>query len=153
MSETPVDPDFGEPISPCQYMFLEEAYKCVAPESKVCKHKLCAASYKLFNARTDKAVANIVNGGTISSPPCDVNIEAVLPCATTGKNITMQLLNATGSVMNTRTEKATQFFLFGNKDANVYRGKIAPGTYTIRALMNGVVQPSPKKFTLSGNCI
>ena len=85
VSEIPLN-EYDEPISPCQYMFKEEAYKCIAPESKACGLSACAASYKLYNARTDKEIATFVNGGTIMSPPCDINIEAVLPCFTNGKN-------------------------------------------------------------------
>ena len=151
ISEIPLDPDFGEPISPCQYMFKEEAYKCVAPESKTCGLPACAASYKLYNARTDKVVATIVNGGMIKSPPCDINIEAVLPCFTNGKNVTLQLLNKNETVINTRNE-GTPFFLFGNNKANILAGKIVPGTYKLQAVANGIVQPSPIKFTLSGSC-
>jgi hypothetical protein len=150
VSETPLN-DGGEAISPCQYMFKEEAYKCIAPESKVCGLPACAASYKLYNARTDKVVATIVNGGTITSPPCDINIEAILPCFTNGKKATLQLLNQRNSVISTRNE-SIPFFLFGNDKTNVFPGKIASGTYKIQAVTNGIVQPSPIKFTLSGSC-
>ena len=150
MSETPID-EFDEPISPCQYIFKEEAYKCFAPESNVCGLPACAASYKLYNARKDKVVANVVNGGTITSPPCDLNIEVVLPCATTGKNVSVQLLQPNGTIIRARDE-VEKFFLFGNTKTNIYAGKIASGTYTIQAVANGIVQPSPATFTLAGNC-
>jgi hypothetical protein len=149
VSETPMSR--GEPISPCQYIFKKEAYKCVAPESNVCALPACAASYKLYNAFTDKVVTTIVNGGTIASPPCDVNIEAVLPCATTGKNVTVQLFNQKGSIAKSKDE-VVPFFLFGNNNKDIGAGKIAAGTYKIQALANGVVQPSPVTFTL-GKCV
>lgn len=150
VSETPIS-DFGEPISPCQYIFKEEAYKCVAPESKVCGLPACAASYKLYDARNDKVVAKIVNGRTVTSPPCELNIEVVLPCATTGKNVSVQLLHQNGTVIRARDE-VEKFFLFGNTKTNILAGKIPPGTYIIEAVANGIVQPSPATFTLAGRC-
>jgi hypothetical protein len=150
VSETPIS-DFGEPISPCQYIFKEEAYKCVAPESNVCSLPACAASYKLYNAKNDKFVRNIVNGGTITSPPCDVNIEVVLPCATAGKTVSLQLLHRNGTVISTRDE-VEKFFLFGNSKANIFSGKIASGKYTIQAVENGNILPSPATFTFAGRC-
>jgi hypothetical protein len=151
ISETPLN-DFDEPISDCQYMFLEEAYKCVAPESPTCGLPACAASYKLYNARTDKVVARMVNGGTIRSPPCDMNIEVVLPCATKGKDMTIQLLNQNNTIIRSRNE-SVPFFLFGNIKSNVLAGKLASGTYKIQAVSaTGIVQPSPITFTLSGSC-
>ena len=156
VSEIPIaefDDDYTEPISPCQYMFKEEAYKCVAPESATCGLPACAASYKLYNARTDKVVARIVNGRTISSPPCSVNIEVVLPCITKGERVTLQLLHMNGTVVQARNE-SEPFFLFGNNPPNnILSGKIAPGTYKIQAVVaGGIVQPSPTTFTLSGTC-
>jgi hypothetical protein len=150
VSETPLS-EYNNPISDCQYMFKEEAYKCVAPESKVCGHPSCAATYKLYNARTDKEVATIVNGATITVPPCDLNIEVILPCLTNGKNVTLQLLNSRDKVISTRNESAP-IFLFGNDNANVLPGKIAVGTYKIQVMVDGIVQPSPIKFTLFGIC-
>jgi hypothetical protein len=150
VSETPLN-DFDEPISPCQYIFKEEAYKCIAPESQTCGLPPCAVSYKLYNARTNKAVASIVNGGMIRSPPCDMNIEAVLPCATNGKNVMLQLLHQNDTIISSRNE-TVPFFLFGNMRNNVLSGKIAAGSYKIQAVANGIVQPSPATFTLSGAC-
>jgi hypothetical protein len=143
--------EFNETISPCQYIFLEEAYKCVAPESNVCALPACAASYILYNALTENVVTSIVNGGTIASPPCDANIEVVLPCTTTGKSVTVQLLNQKGNIVKAK-EEVFPFFLFGNNNRDIGAGKIASGTYKIQALVNGVVQPSPLTFTL-GKCV
>ena len=150
VSETPVN-NFGKLVSPCQYMFKEEAYKCIAPESKVCGLPACDASYNLYSARTDAVVTTIVNGGTVLSPPCDINVEVILPCFTSGKNVTLQLLNQNGTVISNRDE-VIPFFLFGNMKSNVFAGKIAPGKYKIQAVANGAVHPSPIEFTLSGNC-
>ena len=98
-------------------------------------------------------VTDIVNGGNITSPPCRVNIEVVLPCATEGESVTVQLLDAAGSVVGARSQ-TDAFFLFGrNRNGNVLAGTIAAGTYTIQAIANGVVQPSPTTFTLSGSCV
>jgi hypothetical protein len=148
VSETPIS-DRGALSTPCQFILLEEAYKCIAPERNVCDLRACTASYKLYNARTDKVFADIVNGGSIASPPCDVSIEAVLPCATTGKNLTLQLLNQNGSVRS--KVEVFPFFLFGNNQQAVGAGRISAGTYKIQAVANGVVQPSPITFTL-GQC-
>lgn len=149
-SQTPLN-RFDQPISPCQYIFKEEAYKCVAPESNVCGLPACAASYKLYNARNDKFVTNIANGATITSPPCDVNIEVVLPCVTSGKTVSLQLIAHNGTVIAARDE-VERFFLFGNNKNNILPGKIASGTYTVQAIETGNIQPTPTKFTLAGRC-
>jgi hypothetical protein len=152
VSETPVyDDDESQTISPCQYNFLEEAYKCVEPERNLCGLPACAASYKLYNARTDKVVADIFNGGTIASPPCDVNIEAVLPCVAAGEEVTVQLLNQKGNIVKSK-EEVVPFFLFGNNNKDIGGGKITAGSYKIQALVNGVFQPSPVTFTM-GKCV
>jgi hypothetical protein len=152
VSETPVhDDDESLTISPCKYIFFEEAFKCVEPERNVCVLPACAATYKLYNARTDKVVADIVNGETIASPPCDVNIEAVLPCATTGEMIAVQLLNQKGNIVKAK-EEVSPFFLFGSNNKDIGAGKIMAGTYKIQALVNGEVQPSPVTFTM-GKCV
>jgi hypothetical protein len=151
VSETPLDQS-NQTISACQYIFKEEAYKCVAPESNVCRLPACSASYKLYNAASDTVFANIVNGGTISSPPCNLNIEAVLPCATQGKRITVQLLNQTGAVIQERNRRSP-FFLYSTNRADMLNGRLKAGTYTIQAVADGVVQPSPHTFILAGNCV
>lgn len=143
MSETPT--------VPCQYIFKEEAYKCVAPESNACELPLCAASYKLYDASNDKVVADVVNGGTYISPPCNLNIEVELPCATTGTNVSVELLDPNGSVISARNE-SDRYFLFGATKRNILGGRIASGTYTIQANVNGTIAASPATFTLSGNC-
>jgi hypothetical protein len=152
ISKTPLDV-YGDEITPCQYIFLVEAYKCVAPDCNGCALPACAASYKLYDARKNKVFANIENGGIIASPPCNVNIEVVLRCATTGKNVTVQLLIQNGTVAVTN-ELLVPFFVFGNvtqtsKKPNIADGKNTAGTYTIQAIENGVVQPSPVTFTLN----
>jgi hypothetical protein len=139
----------GEPD--CQYMFNQEQFKCFAPESPTCSVPACSASYKVFNARTDAFFADIVNGGTINSPPCSINIEAILPCASNGAKAVVQLLR-NGVAVNQR-EEVEPFYLFGNSKANILPGNIASGTYTIQTLINGVVQPAPFTFTLAGRCI
>jgi hypothetical protein len=150
-AQTPLDKS-GDPVSACQYIFKEEAYKCFAPESNVCGLPACAASYKLYNATSNTVFANIVNGGTITSPPCDLNIEAVLPCSTSGKKVTIQLLNQLGAVIKEKN-RTSPFFLYTMNRANALDGKLKSGKYTIQAVANGVVQPSPQTFTLAGSCL
>jgi hypothetical protein len=135
----------------CQYMFNQEQYKCYAQESPYCLLPSCSASYNVFNARTDKLVANIANGGTINNPPCSINIEAILPCASKGATAMVQLLQG-GSVIQELAE-TSRFFLFGNNKNNILSGTIASGTYTIQTKINGVLQPAPFTFTLTGTCV
>jgi hypothetical protein len=139
----------GEPY--CQYMFNQEQFKCFAPESSTCSVPACAASYEVYNARTDAFFADIVNGGTINSPPCSINIEAILPCASNGSKVVVQLLR--NRVVVNQREEVEPFYLFGNGKADILPGTIASGTYTIQTLINGVVQPAPFTFTLAGRCI
>jgi hypothetical protein len=132
-------------------MFNQEQYKCYAQESQYCLLPSCAASYKVFNARTDRFFADIANGGTINNPPCSINIEAILPCASKGATATVQLLQG-GTVIQELAERS-RFFLFGNNKNNILPGTIVSGTYTIQTKVNGVVQPAPFTFTLAGTCV
>jgi hypothetical protein len=141
----------GEPISACQYMFNHEAWKCAQPESKVCLAPACDVSFKVYNARTQNVVATLTNGMTITAPPCSINIEAVLPCLSTGvKKVRLELLR-NGAVVRQRDE-LVRYCLFGNTGSTVSSGTIASGTYTIRAVVNGIIQPKPVTFTLAGTC-
>ena len=142
----------SESTTACQYIFKEEAYKCVAPESEVCNLPLCAASYKLYDASNDKVVANIGNGGTYISPPCNLNIEVVLPCTTTGTNVSVELLDSNGAIVSASYQDE-RYFLFGANKRNIFGGRIASGTYTIQAVTNDtIIEDSPATFTLSGHC-
>ena len=132
-------------------MFNQEQYKCFAPESSTCAIRDCAASYKVFNAKTDTFVANIVNGGTITNPPCRINIEAILPCAPPGTVALMELLQ-NGVVVRKKTDRG-RFFLFGNSDNNISPGTIASGMYTIQTTINGFLVPPAVTFTLTGTCV
>jgi len=135
----------------CQYMFNQEQYKCFAHESPYCPLPACKAFYKIFNARTDRFFAEIANGGTINNPPCSINIEAILPCASKGAKAKVQLLQ--GSTVIKELVDTDRFFLFGNNKNNILPGTIASGTYKIRTKINGIVQPAPFTFTLAGTCV
>jgi hypothetical protein len=105
----------------------------------------------VYNARTQNVVATLTNGMTITAPPCSINIEAVLPCLSTGvKKVRLELLR-NGAVVRQRDE-LVRYLLFGNTGSSVSTGTIASGTYTIRAVVNGIIQPKPVTFTLAGTC-
>jgi hypothetical protein len=110
-------------------------------------------SFKVYNARTQNVVATLTtNGTTITAPPCSINIEAVLPCLSTGvKKVRLELLR-NGAVVRQRDETGSRYCLFGNTGSSVSTGTIASGTYTIRAVVNGIIQPKPVTFTLAGTC-
>lgn len=135
----------------CPFMYNEEMHKCYAQESPYCKLPACKASYKVFNARTDRFFADITNGGTINNPPCSINIEAILPCAPNNAEAKVQLLQ--NSTVIQELDETERFFLFGNKKTKVFPGTIASGTYKIQTKINGVVQPAPFTFTLAGTCV
>ena len=86
------------------------------------------------------------------SPPCDINIETELPCATKGKRVTLQLLDESGSVVRERN-RTSPFFFFPRNRANNLEGRLRSGTYKIQVVANGVVQPNPHTFTLVGSCV
>jgi hypothetical protein len=134
----------------CPYMINYELNKCFAAESQSCQIPSCAASYKVFNARTDRFFANIANGATIKNPPCSINIEAILPCTVKGAKVLVQLLRDGAVVQEYRSEE--RFFLFGSTSKNILPGTIASGTYTIQTKINGITQPAPYNFTLAGTC-
>ena len=110
----------------------------------------CKVSWKLFNSQTDSLVANLSNGTTVSkAPPCTrTNIEALVPCGDSNKQVLLELYNDTALVQR-RMERVVPYFLFGNNDRNIYNGRIAPGKYRIRAKVNGMFTPFTT-FTLQG---
>jgi hypothetical protein len=127
-----------------------EAWKCAQPESKVCLAPVCDVSFKVYNARTQNVVATLTTNGTTT--PCSINIEVVLPCLSTGvKKVRLELLR-NGAVVRQRDETGIRYCLFGNAGSSVIPGMIASGTYTIRAVVNGIIQPKPVTFTLAGTC-
>jgi hypothetical protein len=140
------------PLSPCEYLFKHESFKCKAPESNVCLAPACNVVFNVYNVRTQAVVKTLTSGTTITAPPCNINIEAILPCLPgTVTKIKMELLR-NGNVIRQREEES-RFFLFGNVGDTASSGTIAAGTYTIRATINGVVQPKPVTFTLAGTCV
>jgi hypothetical protein len=137
----------------CPFRYTYELNKCAAAESPTCLIPSCAASYNVFNARTDRYFANIANGSTINNPPCSINIEAILPCTAKGTKVFVQLLRD-GSVVQEYLNEG-RYFLFGitKQKENILPGTIASGTYTIQTKINGILQPAPYNFTLAGTCV
>ena len=110
----------------------------------------CQVSWKLFNSQTDSFVANLSNGTTVSkAPPCiRTNIKALVPCGDSNNQVMLELYNAT-SLVQRYMERTLPYFLFGNNGGNIYNGRIAPGTYRIRAKVNDMFTPYTT-FTLKG---
>ena len=109
-------------------------------------------SWKLFNSHSDSFVANLSNGTFVTTPPpCGrTNIEAVVPCGDLDNAVNLELFRDTGSQrIRRRVERAEPYFLFGNSGSNVFDGRIEPGTYRIRANVNGIFTPFTT-FTLQG---
>lgn len=113
----------------------------------------CIATFNIYNAVTDTRVATVLSGGTVSNPPCQVNIEAVVTCAAPVSGaVTIELLAGT-RIVSSRGETAAPYFLFGDNGAgDVLPGTIASGNYTLQARANGVVSPAVG-FTLAGTCV
>ena len=112
----------------------------------------CTVTWKLFNSQTDSFVANLSNGTFVTTPPpCGrTNIEAVVPCGDLDNAVNLELFRDTGSQrIRRRVERAAPYFLFGNSGSNVFDGRIEPGTYRIRANVNGIFTPFTT-FTLQG---
>lgn len=113
----------------------------------------CYVTWNLYNSQTDKIHSKLVNGKTIDNPPlCTrMNIEAVVPCGrANGKPVLIELFKNRGTeIFRKSTDTTAKYFLFGNKGTDVYDGRIPPGTYTIRANVNGVYTPKTT-FTLRG---
>jgi hypothetical protein len=107
----------------------------------------CAPIFRMWNGNTDALVSTLVNGGTVASPPCGVNIEALLPCV--NGTVTLELLSG-GTVIRSRVERTAPYFLYGDQGANILSGAISAGTYAIRAIANGIALPSTT-FTF-GTC-
>lgn len=108
----------------------------------------CAPIYRLWNANTDALVSNLTNGVTVASPPCAVNIEAVLTCQ--NGTVGLDLLSG-ATVVKSRLEKTAPYFLFGDQGTNVLAGSISAGTYSIRASLFGI--PLPAATFTFGTCV
>ena len=112
----------------------------------------CTITFDLFNALTDSKVATLTNGTTIGNPPpCgQANIHAVVPCGDSDGKVTMELYQGTKKIRKA-TDSGIPYFMFGNKDSDVKKGKIKAGSYSIRAQVNEVWSPFTY-FTLGGSC-
>jgi subtilisin family serine protease len=111
----------------------------------------CNLSWNLFNSETDTFVAPLPNNTVVSNPiPCNrTNIELVVPCGTS-RPVVIELYQSTGNkLLYRQTESVKDYFLFSNSGNNVFDGRIIPGTYTIRAKIDGKYSPS-SKFTIRG---
>lgn len=117
--------------------------KTLEPESNLA----CAPIFRMWNGNTDALVSTLVNGGTVTSPPCGVNIEVLLPCV--NGTVTLELLSG-GNVIRSRVERTAPYFLYGDQGTNVLSGAISAGTYAIRAIVNGI-SLRPTTFTF-GTC-
>jgi SdiA-regulated len=111
-----------------------------------------AVSFRIYNAATKSYVANITNGATIPNPPCLINIEAVVPCATTPVTIQLRRFSTGGTrTVNFRVERTLPFFLFGDTPQAILSGSIAPGTFTLRTIVGNIVS-APVAVTF-GACV
>jgi hypothetical protein len=111
----------------------------------------CNLSWNLYNSETDTFVAPLPNNTVISNPvPCNrTNIQLVVPCGTS-RPVVIELYRGTGNILlHRQTESVKDYFLFNNRGRNVFDGRISPGTYSIRARVNGIYSPR-SKFTIRG---
>jgi surface protein len=119
-------------------------------------------TWKLYNSKTNALVMNLSNDTIVSSPPpCNrTNIKADVVLMVGDKscdanpiqNITLELYQRKNNkIVKRRVEKEAPYFLFGNKDTNIHHGRIPPGTYRIRAIINGIYTTPMTTFTLSSS--
>jgi alkaline phosphatase len=95
----------------------------------------CVPTYAVYSGNLNYWYKTITPGGTIATPPCEINIEARFCTPPTGP-VTIQLLQG-GNVIRSRVEALAPYFLFGDSPANVLSGAISPGTYEIRTIVGG----------------
>ena len=111
---------------------------------KVVELTRCKVTWNLLNSKTDSFVANLSNGTTVTRPllpSCNrTNIEAVVSCVDSFHAVTIELYQNDRRVRR-RVESVTPYFLFGNKGTNIHNGLLAPGTFRIRARVNGQYTP------------
>jgi hypothetical protein len=106
--------------------------------------------FHLYDATKDKFLEPIHDGTIVASPPCFVNIEAVIRCGTK-KKVIIELKNKNGAIVKKKRERSLPYFLFGNVGRNISSGVITPGNYTITARSNGKTS-EPISFTM-GKCV
>jgi hypothetical protein len=111
----------------------------------------CGLSFNVYNGRNESLSAPLVNGGTVTKPPCQVNIQASVSCGFSVSKVLIELRKGK-SVIKSSTEATAPYFLFGNNGADVYSGTISAGTYVIQATIDGIIHP-PVSFTFSGACV
>jgi hypothetical protein len=109
----------------------------------------CVPSFAVYSGKLNYWHRTITPGGTVSAPPCEINIEARFCAPVTGP-VTIQLLQG-GTVVRSRVESLAPYFLFGDTTANVLSGSLSPGAYSIRTIANGVTS-ALTSFTL-GACV
>ena len=105
--------------------------------------------FLLYDAKNDTLVESIYDGSMISSPPCELNIEAVIPCGAKDY-VRIELLQNRTRIKKQREGKYP-YFLYGNRGTNLRSGMVPAGTYTLTAKTNDNKSP-PITFTL-GECV
>jgi hypothetical protein len=110
----------------------------------------CSLTFKVYSGKTNLEFASLSDGGTLASPPCEVNIEAAATCGFPINTVLLQLRRGK-RLIGSRTERGAPFFLFGNAGSNVFSGTISAGAYSIQATINGLVHPAIS-FTF-GKCV
>lgn len=116
---------------------------------------ICTVQYRIFNGATDAFVANIVNGTTITNPPCGINIQAATTCAEPLTGVVTTQLRSGTRVVSARGERDAPYFLFGDSNGDVFSGTIPNGSYNLRSTAsNGFVfVPGAVSFSLAGTCV
>lgn len=112
----------------------------------------CNLSWNLYHSGTNTFVAPLINNTVVSNPPpCSLtNVELVVPCGTS-RPVVIELYKGRGNkLLRRQVERTKDFFLFGNSGKNVLSGRLIPGTYSIRALIDGKYSPR-LRFVLPGN--
>ena len=113
----------------------------------------CSVYYNVYNAKTNSFFAKIPydGGGTVASPPCEINIEAEVYCGSLA--FTTVKLELSGTKSASRVETAAPYFLFGDtvSPRDVLKGTLAAGPYSIRVTIADIVHDAVP-FTL-GKCV
>jgi hypothetical protein len=136
------------------------AVPIAAPKkAKVSSAGACSVAYKVYNGATDQFVADIAPNGTVVDPPCAVNIEAVISCdQTISSPVTLILRRvADQKLVQSQTEAAWPYFLFGNNGDDVYSGRIGKAQFNIQVRSSDATidtaLPAEGTFFRMGQCV
>ena len=107
----------------------------------------CNVTYRLYDKDLEAYYVNLYDDDSLSYPPCNINIEAVVSCPTKYDGVVrLQLRDSDGNLVKSKTEKVNPYFLYGDFKGNIRSSQLL-GEYSIQSMLDDK-ETKPIRFTL-----